>query len=243
MSAKGPRFLPSDTDFQKRTATVNGLLEYWPLVGASGSWLEAHMMARSTLAMGENRVLGTCIDPEEVYDLLKIQHQSCLLMMVDSIAADHGEELVQRLRLLKIPHVVLLLVDDLRWIRAKHYPLGSVDAVIHTHSFGKGVLIDGLTALRRGEIFVDPAIIAALNQQNVAGTIHLTNRELDTLRELADGLTNRQIGARLGVAETTVRDYVKALMTKLDAQTRTQVVRRALEAGFIAYSSANPNIA
>jgi DNA-binding NarL/FixJ family response regulator len=201
------------------------------------------MMARSTLAMGETRVLGTCIDPDEVYDLLKVQSQSCLLMMVDSIAADHGEQLVQRLRRLNTPHVVLLLVDDLRWIRSKHYPLDSVDAVIHTHSFGKGVLIDGLTLLRRGEMFVDPAIKAALQRSTRPDAVQLTNRELDTLRELADGLTNRQIGARLGVAETTVRDYVKTLMMKLEATNRTQVVRRALDAGLLDYTGGRSSVA
>ena len=243
MCAKGPRFHPGDAEFRQRTATVNGLLEHWPLVGASGSWLEAHMMARSTLAMGDQRVLGTCIDADEVYDLLKSQTRRCLLMMVDSIAVDHGKDLVERLRQLELQPLIVLLVDDLNWIRDKNYPLENVDAVIHTHSFGTGALIDGLYALQRGKTFIDPAVIAALNQQKAANTIHLTNRELDTLRELADGLTNRQIGTRLGVAETTVRDYVKSLMTKLDANTRTQVVRRALESGLLDYNIGKLDIA
>jgi len=92
-------------------------------------------------------------------------------------------------------------------------------------------------------MFVDPAIKAALQRSTRADAVQLTNRELDTLRELADGLTNRQIGARLGVAETTVRDYVKTLMMKLEATNRTQVVRRALDAGLLDYTGGRSSVA
>lgn len=214
-------------------ATVNRLLEAWPLVGASGSWLEAHLMARGTLSMGKHHVLGTCINPDEVFNLLKVQRQRCLLLMVDSIAPDHGEELVAQLRHLPTPPLVVLLVEELHWLRRSCYPLGHVDAVIHTHSFGNGALINGLSAIGHGDRYLDPAIPPVLEAADNPVIPQLTSRERCTLRELAQGLTNRQIGERIGLAETTVRDYVRSLMSKFNAVNRTQVVRRALELGLV----------
>lgn len=110
MTDRSSRFLPTDSGFRHRMQTVNRLLQQWPLVGASGSWLEAHLMARGTLSMGEQHVLGTCISAEEVFSLVSSQSQRCLLLMVDSIAADHCDNIVGRLRRLPNSAVNVLLV-------------------------------------------------------------------------------------------------------------------------------------
>lgn len=47
-------------------------------------------------------------------------------------------------------------------------------------------------------------------------------RERQVLALIADGLTNRQIGERLGLAEKTVKNYVSSLLTKLGMESRTQ---------------------
>ena len=237
---RGPQFQPADSGFRSRTASVNRLLQPWPLVGASGSWLEAHLMARGALSLGEHNILGTCINADEVLSLLRAQSERCLLLMVDSIAADHGAALVQDLRRLPTPPVIVLLVEDLHWLRANAYPVDQVDAVVHTHSFGSGVLINGLRAVGRGDRYLDPAILPILQATATQVIPRLTSRERCTLRELAQGLTNRQIAARLGVADTTVRDYVSALMGKFHAVNRTQVVRRALELGLLQDSTDLP---
>ena len=228
-----PQFQPSDSAFQTRTALVNRLLQPWPLVGASGSWLEAHLMARGALSLDEHNVLGTCINADEVLSVLRLQTERCLLLMVDSIAPDHGQALVQDLRRLPIAPVIVLLVENLHWLRANAYPVDQVDAVIHTHSFGSGVLINGLRAVGRGDRYLDPAILPILQSTATQVIPQLSNRELSTLQELAQGQTNRQIAARLGVAHTTVRDYVSSLMSKFHAVNRVQVVRRALELGVL----------
>ena len=51
----------------------------------------------------------------------------------------------------------------------------------------------------------------------------LTPREHDILVLITEGLTNRQIGERLFLAEKTVKHYVSALLAKLGMQRRTQV--------------------
>jgi DNA-binding NarL/FixJ family response regulator len=61
----------------------------------------------------------------------------------------------------------------------------------------------------------------------------LTGRERDVLALVADGLPNREVAARLGISEHTVKFHLASLFGKLGVSTRTQAVRRALEWGLI----------
>jgi DNA-binding NarL/FixJ family response regulator len=61
----------------------------------------------------------------------------------------------------------------------------------------------------------------------------LTHRELEILRLIASGLTNRQIAERLYLAEGTVKNAVTAVLDKLGARDRTQAAIRARELGLI----------
>ncbi len=61
----------------------------------------------------------------------------------------------------------------------------------------------------------------------------LSERELEVLRLLAEGLSNREIAARLVVAETTVKKHVNHVFDKLDVTSRTQAILRARQLGLI----------
>lgn len=61
----------------------------------------------------------------------------------------------------------------------------------------------------------------------------ISERELEVLRLLAEGLTNPQIAARLVISTGTVKAHTAAIFRKLDANTRTQAVAKARAAGFI----------
>jgi two-component system, NarL family, response regulator DegU len=61
----------------------------------------------------------------------------------------------------------------------------------------------------------------------------LSERELDVLRLLADGLGNREIASRLILAEGTVKNHVSSILEKLHAANRTQAARVAREQGLI----------
>jgi DNA-binding NarL/FixJ family response regulator len=56
-------------------------------------------------------------------------------------------------------------------------------------------------------------------------------RERQILALIADGLTNRQIGERLGLAEKTVKNYVSGLLSKLGLDHRTQAAVFEIERG------------
>lgn len=61
----------------------------------------------------------------------------------------------------------------------------------------------------------------------------LTERQIEVLRELAAGRTNREIAARLGIAERTVKFHLSELFTRLDVTNRTAAVAEAIERGVI----------
>lgn len=61
----------------------------------------------------------------------------------------------------------------------------------------------------------------------------LTPREREVLQLLADGLSNRVIGVRLGISAHTVKFHVDALLDKLAARSRTQVVVKAVREGLL----------
>jgi DNA-binding NarL/FixJ family response regulator len=62
---------------------------------------------------------------------------------------------------------------------------------------------------------------------------HLTERELEVLHLVAQGLGNREIGMRLFVSEETVKSHVKTLLEKLHARSRAHAVALALRGGLI----------
>jgi DNA-binding NarL/FixJ family response regulator len=60
----------------------------------------------------------------------------------------------------------------------------------------------------------------------------LTGRELEVLSLLAEGLTNRAIAQQLEISEHTVKFHVNAILSKLNAQSRTEAAVRATRMGF-----------
>ncbi|MGN9909641.1 response regulator [Phytohabitans sp. LJ34] len=64
-----------------------------------------------------------------------------------------------------------------------------------------------------------------------AAAAELTDRESDVLTLVAQGLSNADISARLGIGPATVKTYISRLLTKLDATTRVHLVIYAYETG------------
>ncbi len=89
-------------------------------------------------------------------------------------------------------------------------------------------LVDAIRQVAAGKSLLDPAVTERLltrlrdgepTDQRLAA---LTDREREVLNLISDGLTNRQIGERLFLAEKTIKNYVSGLLAKLGMQRRTQ---------------------
>lgn len=75
--------------------------------------------------------------------------------------------------------------------------------------------------------------VAAAERDNGELVDDLTAREMQVLRLVAEGLTNRAIAHQLTISEHTVKFHLNAVMSKLDAQSRTEAVVRATRLGLI----------
>jgi two-component system response regulator DevR len=89
-------------------------------------------------------------------------------------------------------------------------------------------LVDAVRKVAAGRSLMDPALtLRVLNrmsgrEKGDARLDSLSPREAQILALIADGLTNREIGLRLSLAEKTVKNYVSGLLSKLGLQRRTQ---------------------
>lgn len=94
------------------------------------------------------------------------------------------------------------------------------------------VLLDALRRLGDGESVVDPTIIKALmqRQRRPRPFAELSEREIEVLALVAEGLSNRAIGERLFIAERTVEAHITRILPKLGLADGPEVHRRVLAA-------------
>ena len=92
-----------------------------------------------------------------------------------------------------------------------------------------------LDGVRHGLAVLDPALMGQLPLGQIQPPAEeLTPRELEVLRLLAEGLSNRGIAASLTISEHTVKFHLNAILAKLHAQSRTEAVVTGIRLGLIA---------
>jgi DNA-binding NarL/FixJ family response regulator len=102
-------------------------------------------------------------------------------------------------------------------------------------------LFDAVRVVAAGEALLAPSVtrrligeFSRLHPRSPAPSLaHLTPRETDVLRLVAEGLSNAEIAARLVVGEETVKTHVSRLLRKLGLRDRTQAVVTAYESGLV----------
>ena len=94
-------------------------------------------------------------------------------------------------------------------------------------------LLAGVRAVAAGEVALAPSVSRLLVQRAASPAAPagpaLSTRELEVLRLVAEGLSNREIGERLYVGEATVKTHLLHAFTKLEVADRTRAVTRAME--------------
>ncbi len=100
-------------------------------------------------------------------------------------------------------------------------------------------LVSAIQAVQRGESYLDPALTRTLITDYVRQVERpetndaLTERELEVLKLVAEGLTNRQIALQLVISIKTVQSHRANLLDKLNLHDRTELVRYAIRRGLI----------
>ena len=125
------------------------------------------------------------------------------------------------------------------------------------HDISEEALYDLTRRAARGEYVINeqllskPYVAARVLDQfrvNASGDIELTNafmplteRELEILRKVSEGLTNAEIGYALGISAQTVKNHVTSILRKLAVNDRTQAVVTALRRGWLTIDGTIPS--
>jgi len=92
-------------------------------------------------------------------------------------------------------------------------------------------LLDTIRAVHGGQRRVPPEVASELAQHAMDDA--LTEREIEVLRQIADGCSNKVVAERLDISEDTVKGHVRSILSKLNASDRTHAVTIALRRGFL----------
>ncbi len=100
---------------------------------------------------------------------------------------------------------------------------------------------DVLGAIRKahaGRSFLDPPVtdqlFAAFSTRGSAKGADISERELEALELVADGLSNVEIGTKLFITSKTVESHITSILGKLGATNRTEAVKKASKLGLLA---------
>ena len=77
-----------------------------------------------------------------------------------------------------------------------------------------------------------PGVVAERLAERMGGA-DLTSRELEVLKLIVRGLSNKEIGAALGISEATVKSHINSILSKLGVTDRTQAATTALQRGIV----------
>lgn len=91
-------------------------------------------------------------------------------------------------------------------------------------------LFDAIVAVHEGRQYIPPRITQVLDQ---AGRTDFTRREMDVLRLIVGGHSNREIAHELNTTEGTIKSYVNGLLGKLGVRDRTQAATAAIRRGLV----------
>lgn len=184
----------------------------------------------------EFQVVGEAGDGREALTIIEGSSPDIILMDVNMPVMD-GIQTVQALRDRKSKVPILMLTishqeDDLLGALgagANGYLLKDTEPEELRRSIllmteGKSVLSPDVTG----------SVLRALTRgQPAGGSNPLSDRELEVLDCLAEGMTTNQIGSQLFISENTVKTHIRHILEKLDASNRTEAVSKAIQMGLI----------
>jgi two-component system response regulator DevR len=184
------------------------------------------------------RVVGEAATPDEAMQVVADTKPSMVLLDLKLSSApgleglDLCAQLTETYPGLAVLVLTTALEDQLVVTALRNGAKGYVVKEVDTSE-----LLRAIRAVDQGENAFDPrsssAMVRGLTASSAPGETPLTPRELEVLRLLAHGLSNREISERLFIAETTVKFHVANVMRKLEVTRRSEAVYVASQLGAI----------
>jgi two-component system, NarL family, response regulator DegU len=187
-------------------------------------------------------VVGEASDGRAIQTLVE-HHQPDVILMDINMPGIDGVTATRELKS-QVPDVRIIILtmfsEDGHVIRAVR---AGADAYLLKNSESSRV-VDAIRAVHRGESIIEPQLASKLlsefrrvsdvrEEDTIGG---LTAREVDLLRLVASGMSNKEIAQHLSLAESTVKNRLSLLFEKLGVKDRTQAAIYALSHGLIPLS-------
>jgi two-component system NarL family response regulator len=151
--------------------------------------------------------------------------------IMDGILPDiHGVDATRAI-LKTHPHARIILVSINESAEDIHRAIEAGVAGYVPKSQNQDVIVRAVRTVAAGQRFLEPELAHRLAAR--ASTNALSQRELDVLRLLANGMVNKQIGVELGLSENTVKTHVARIMGKLGVHDRTSLAMKAVSLGLL----------
>lgn len=190
---------------------------------------------RAVLSEERISIVGECRLPDVVSTI-----DSELPAVLVTVARENDPDPFRVVATVKALHNelrVLVIADAASVVDLREAVISGVDSFLLTDASEQDIR-DAIAATARGERVVSPEVAMQLagswrQSGDDGGSSPLTPRELEVLQLLAEGLTNQEVGARLGLSARTIKTHVQNLLTKLDVPDRTGAVARAFRLGLI----------
>lgn len=196
------------------------------------------------LGLASIEVIGEAADGEEALAVIERREPDVVLLDLRMPRYDGLWTLRQlQARGMLVPVLVLTTFDDdslvLDAIRAGASGYLLKDVTLEQLERAVATLAEGGTLIAPS---VTDRLLRALRDGGAASSIHhfapaliepLTSRELEVLRLVAEGYSNREIAGAIHLAEGTVKNHVSTILVKLGARDRTHAVLRALHEGLL----------
>jgi DNA-binding NarL/FixJ family response regulator len=199
--------------------------------------IDDHSLFRESLSRllqteSDFHIVATCASATEALALPQLAEIDVVLLDYD-LGHEQGTQFIDRARSRGFPGHILMVtagMSDAIMLRA----LENGSAGVFLKHSPPSRLVEAIRKVVAGEVWLDPAvtrsIIAAATGNTAAPRAQgLTQREQAVLKGVFEGLTNKEIGARLAISESSVKAVLQQLFEKTGVRTRSQLVRIALE--------------
>lgn len=199
--------------------------------------VDDHPVVRSGLravleASGKVHVVGEAATGEEAVTLATHLQPDVVLCDLRLGQGIDGIETTVRLRALDPAPTVLILTTFDRDAEI----LGAIEAGAAGYllkEVNPDVIIDGILGAASGDTVLSPELASRVLRGMRTPLPKLTEREIEVLRQLATGATNKEIARTLFVTEATVKTHLAHVFTKLGVDSRSRAVHVAVETGLI----------
>src|SRR5450759_320437 len=182
------------------------------------------------------QIVAEAKDGEEAVNLIQ-QFQPDVAVLDIQMPKLSGIEVARQIRANRWPVGILILTsyDDDPFISAV-LKAGANGYVLKTASPQE--IICAVRDVRQGKSVLDvtilPKVLAQISQSRTVLPVEtLTDRELEILGEVARGFTNKVIGINLNISDRTVQGHIARIFEKLQANSRTEAVMRAISLGLL----------